>query len=96
MDDDFESPIENVSDKLEIAEFCLEAVKRGARMLEYVPEEFKTTELCLEAVKDGRALEYVPNKLKTAELCLNAVKESGGALELCLINSKQRNSVLKR
>jgi len=58
--------------------FCLEAVKKYGRALQYVKEQ--TPQICLEAVKNnGLALHYV--KIKTPQICLEAVKKHGLVLK---------------
>ena len=45
---------------------CIDAVKRDARMLKYVPDRFKTQEMCKNAVEDDSDMfEYVPDVFKT-------------------------------
>jgi len=44
---------------------CLEAVKKNASALDYVPDKFKSLDVCIEAVKNyHKAIRYVPDDIK--------------------------------
>ena len=57
-------------------------VKKGGRILRYIPENKRTNKICEIAVQqDGSALQYVPEDKKTYELCKNAVLQEEYAFE---------------
>ena len=57
-------------------------VKKGGRILRYIPENKRTNKICEIAVQqDGSALQYVPEDKKTNKICEIAVQQDGTVLE---------------
>jgi len=69
-------------EKFKTDKFYIEAVRRNARTIVFLPESVKTRALCFAAVmRNGRALQYVPEKLRDEIMYMSAVKTYGPALK---------------
>jgi len=69
-------------EKFKTEKFYIEAIRRNARTIVFLPESFKTQALCFIAVmRNGRALQYVPEKLRDEIMYMSAVKTYGPALK---------------
>jgi hypothetical protein len=77
-------------------ELCLEALRRDAFALEYVPPHLVTEELCIEAVKEcGDVLvDYIPASFKTWKVYLEAAKSGLGFLNIDSIPQQFRTEAL--
>jgi len=73
------------NDKWFDEQYCLEQVKQGGYILQYIKNQ--TPEICLAAVKQNEyLLQYV--REQTPEICAAAIKQNPDAVEYVILPSK--------